>query len=30
MILAENRVPFGSIFVPEEEFKTGDGSLSSG
>ena len=27
MILAENRVPFGSIFVPEEEFENNESSL---
>lgn len=27
MILAENRVPFGQIFVPEEEFENNDSSL---
>lgn len=27
MILAENRVPFGPIFVPEEEFENNESSL---
>ena len=27
MILAENRVPFGSIYVPKEEFENNESSL---